>query len=326
MQFIALNESFELVSFLSPLLVQWNRKYYECGDFEIEIQHKQYLNEMKYVYTKDRPEIGIINKVVYDKDKVTLKGYFLNKILDDKIVYPTYYGSGEITQTLMRMINANKEDIRIDSYNLLNGSKVDFQSTGDEVGKKLYEVLATQEMSYNLSYDYVNDLFVFSFSKGEDKTVGDDIVVFSTKFKNLSEPILNDDDSEFKNYALVAGTGKADERIYTSIDLSNGRHKKQLFVDARDMKQEEQSLEQYMAELNQRGLEKLAEHQVRHDISFKLIGKSDDYRKRYDLGDKVVIILSDINKKYEVRIIGIYEVFKDGMHTFDIEVGNMKGV
>lgn len=209
MQFMALNENFVLITPLAPTLVQWNRKYYECGDFEIQISHEQYSNDMKYIYTKDRPEIGIINKVIYDEEKTTLKGFFLNKLLDDKIVYPTYYGSGEITQVLMRMINANREDIRIDGFNLLNGNKVDFQSTGDELGKKLYEILATQEMSYNLSYDYQQDNFIFSFIKGKDKTIGDDIVTFSTKFKNLIEPVLNEDDSEYKNYALIAGDRKS---------------------------------------------------------------------------------------------------------------------
>ena len=322
MQFMALDSNFVLVRPLAPTLVQWNRKYYECGNFEIEISHTQYSNDMKYIYTKDRPEIGMINKVIYDTGKTTLKGYFLNKILDDKIVYPTYYGSGEITQVLMRMINANKEDIRIDGYNLLNGEKVDFQSTGDELGKKLYEILATQEMSYNLSYDYQQDKFIFSFIKGEDKTVGDDIVTFSTQFKNLIEPVLNEDDSNFKNFALIAGTGKADERITTEVDLSNGAHKKQLFVDAREMKQENQSLAQYKSELQQKGKEKLKEHSMKNEVSFKFVGKEINY----GIGAKVNVIINDVNKKYQVRIIGIYEVFKNGKHTFDFEVGNMKGV
>ena len=42
----------------------------------------------------------------------------------------------------------------------------------------------------------------------------------------------------------------------------------------------------------------------------------------YDLGTLVDIIINDIGLTMSARIIAIYEVFKEGTHTIEVEVGN----
>ena len=75
----------------------WDRKYYEVGMFSMQIRVKDYTSDMQYIYTPERPEIGMIQKVEYsDEDQmVLLRGYFYEGKLADKIVYPTFakYGT-----------------------------------------------------------------------------------------------------------------------------------------------------------------------------------------------------------------------------------------
>ncbi len=332
MELFALDKDFQNISQIVPTNIQWTRKYYEHGTFSIQLPYDQYSTEMKYVYTEDRKEVGMINKVSYNDDSnsksIQIEGYFLERWLNDKIVYPTFYGTGEITQTLTKMFNQYKEDIRINSVNAKNtGNKIDFQATGDELGKKINEILQTQEMSYRVLYDYVRNTFTLEFYKGLDRTqsqIENNSVTFSTLWNNIKSVNADTDDSNFKNYAIVAGTGQADERITVDVDISNGAYKKKLFVDARNEKynSSEQTLEQYKLELRQKGLEKLLNHKSVTNIVFDPLGNSYDYLIDYDLGDKCDIIISDIGISIEARIIAIYEVFKNNIHTIELEFGD----
>lgn len=332
MELKALDTNFNLISLLAPSNIQWNRKYYEAGDFEIIIPASQYSSEMKYLYTSNRPELAVINKVSWERKEkgkeVSLSGFFMEKVLDDKIIYPVFYDSGEITSVLTKMVNQFKEDMPITSIEALKmGDKVDFQETGAEIGSKLYELLELQEMSYRVVYDFAQNKMKLQFYQGSDATQeggADVFVTFSTEWDNLSEPLVETDDSNYKNFFVVAGTGEAEERITVEVDLSNGGYKKKLFVDERSTKYDssEQTLDQYKLELRQKGLEKSLDYQIVENIDFIIKPYGYEYMKDYDLGSKVDIIINDIGLTMSARIIAIYEVFKQGSHTIEIEVGN----
>lgn len=316
-----------MVDIIAPTNVQWNRKYYEAGDFVVEMPSIDYSLNMKYIYCTKREEVGMIQKVQNSGYNILISGYFLEKKLDDKIIYPTFYGSGEITEVLTKMINQYKEDIPILSISTREvGSKVDFQSTGDELSKKLYEVLQTQEMSYRILYDFVSNNRSVQFFKGADKTQNagvDDYVTFSTSWDNISEQSVVVDESNFKNFFVVAGTGEAEERITVEVDLSNGGYKRKLFVDERNTtyNPDEQTLDQYKLELRQKGVEKSLDYQILENINFKIDPTGYEYMVDYDIGTKVDVVITELKMSFEVRIIAVYEVFKDGQHSIEVEVG-----
>lgn len=90
-----LDENFDRLTGSIPYTVlTWTRRYYEPGEFMMEIPIKQYIPEAKYVYADDRPETGIIQKVeVVDSDYnaddsigidvVKISGFFLEAWLND---------------------------------------------------------------------------------------------------------------------------------------------------------------------------------------------------------------------------------------------------
>ena len=95
---IALNANFEIISLLTYTNLQWNRKYHEAGYFSVQIPLGQYRNDIRYVYTKDRPEMGKVTQINYTEKNgfrsIQLSGYFLEKQLDRFVVYPP--GNGNI--------------------------------------------------------------------------------------------------------------------------------------------------------------------------------------------------------------------------------------
>lgn len=87
----ALDEGFNLVAPNIPYTsLQWNRRYYECGDFTCVVPSNVYSPDWAYIYTENRPETGIIQKVEYADtahteggiDTVTLSGFFLESLLN----------------------------------------------------------------------------------------------------------------------------------------------------------------------------------------------------------------------------------------------------
>ena len=333
LEFKALDSNFQLLTLLTPTNIQWNRKYYTYGDFTIIIPIEQYSSNIKYIYTKDRPETGEVKKMIKIEDTkyVQLSGYFLERTLNDKVIYPTFYGSGQLIQTVENMIRQYKEDIPIKEITHQEGlisSNIEYQETGSELADKCYETLQTQEMSYKCVYNFEKDELNVIIYKGEDKTQsteGNEFVTFSTVQDTIKNPTINIDKSKYKNYFIIAGSDKDENRIVAYLDLSNGGYKYKQFVDQRDIQfdDEKQTLEEYKEELIQKGLEKSLDYVVEQTVNFKIVPQGYEYMKDYDLGTKVDCVLEEYGLQLEVRIVEIYEVMKENNISIELKVGNV---
>ena len=72
----------------------WNRNLKECGDFMVYLALAEYnrLNKLglKYVENVGRPELGIVQKIEYEKETkgafVTISGFFVDKLLEKNLL------------------------------------------------------------------------------------------------------------------------------------------------------------------------------------------------------------------------------------------------
>ena len=209
------------------------------------------------------------------------------------------------------------------------GSSVQFQSTGDFMGSKFYELLNLQGLSYKCAYDYLTNKINFSIWQGKDRTQSQNtnsFIIFSTEFNNIANIDITTDESNYRNYAVVGGSGDGDERIYVTVDLSNGGYKKKIFLDKKSIRydQEEQTLAEYKAELETEGKKEMLKYQLQNNIDIDTKNSGYEYMVDYDLGDKCDIIISDLNLSLEARIIEIYEVLKENTHTIELILGDKK--
>lgn len=326
-----LDKDLELLGEVISSSIQWNRKYYEFGDFSIVIPSSQFDKEAKYIYRTDRKELGMINKKSYDDStlQTTLSGYFIEKKLDDKVIFPVFNGSGEITSVCSNIFNTYKEDLPIgiqEAIMMATGEKIDIQITGEELGTKLYSVLQTQEMSYKIDYDFITNDLKLNFYKGLDRTqdqYDNNFVTFSKTFDNISSVQADIDDSNYKNYFIVAGGEEGVNRVIEYVDLSNGGYKKKCFIDARDLQQQEgQSLDDYKLELRQRGLEKAQDYLDVKNMTVNPVTSSYVYGVDYDLGDKCDIIINELGILMQIRIIAVYETIENGETSIELEFGD----
>jgi hypothetical protein len=159
-QILALKEDYTISDVLNPLNVQWNRQYYECGTFSIQIPFDQYKEDMVYIYSKDEVELGVIDKVRYSishgAKTVQLSGVFLENELDDKVVVPDFKSSGVLEDEVVRLVNQYKKDIPllVDAESKGRGNTVEFVATEKGIGTELYKILENEEYSFRVAYDY----------------------------------------------------------------------------------------------------------------------------------------------------------------------------
>ena len=106
---------------------------------------------------------------------------------------------------------------------------------------------------------------------------------------------------QYYNVALVAGQGEGDDRVmvYAGNTSLSGTDRIELFVDARDLQQDEtkgETLDEHKARLVARGEEKLLEQAQINNIEF-LIDTT-----RASLGDVVSVRLPEFGITKKVRV------------------------
>lgn len=338
MDIYALDAKFNLISMGIPYEnLQWNRKYYEAGDFTVEMPANIYDTSWAYIGTNDRPELGMIQKIELFGEgdvNVLLSGFFCEKMLDDKVCYPRYVGDAQHTETAVRDIFSKyKEDLPISLAPANNppfGDRTQSDFSDDELGDKIYRMLESRELSYRVIYDFIENELRFSVWQGLDRTQSQSknpYQVFSTEFANMVDKSIDFDDSGYKNFAIIPvnsdDDGKEQDTLY--IDLSNNGYKKKIVFNYRPSKPEEnQPYQDFKNGVLQEAMEKLLSFSKVEDINIQQAGNA-GYMVDYDLGDRCDVILTDIGKQMETRIVEIAEVFKaEGGHTVTIGLGNKR--
>lgn len=301
----------------------WRRKYYECGDFELHCSHDLFsviATEAKYVYRPDRSEVGIIENYGLAYPTSYCKGRFLESMLRDKIIWPQVSFVGAYPSDIaLQLIGSLMPDISCMSVPNI-GKKITTQVTGDNLAEYLYAMLKTAEASLSLTCDLHTKQLVFSVWQGSDRRIS---AVFSTEWDNLVSMTYDYSGKDYRNYAIVAGQGEGAARISVTVDNTNGKPRKELFVDARDLQQEEgESLDNYKLRLTQRGIDKLAEYVVVEKCDTQIDTQSNlGYMRDFDLGDICTVTEVQHGISCEKRITECEEAYENGKFSLSVTFG-----
>ena len=336
MQLLALDAGFQPVAYLPYFNLQWTREYYQPGQFSVQIAAADFQPSMAYLYTPDRPETGIIQKVALTETVkgrfLQLSGYFLEANLNDKVVWPTYYATGSIPSAVVAMLRQYKDDIpllTVADAPAVQTDETSWQETGGPLADVAYTRLRTVQHSLRCRYDYQANTITAEIWQGLDRTqeqAANPFVTFSDGFGNLAQVDASMDRSNYKNYAVVVGQDQAENRKVAYADLSGGGYKRVLYVDARSERwdSEKQTESEYLASLQQKGLDALLDYAVIHNVDIQAAAGGFVYREDWDLGDLVDVIVAEIGMAMQARIVTVREVFKQNNHTVEIELGDKK--
>lgn len=338
MELYALDANFNLLAMGIPYAsLQWTRRYYEAGEFQVELPMTVYDTKWAYIGTNDRPELGMIQKIEeYGEGdvEVLVSGYFCEKMLDEKVCYPRYIGNATYTEAAVRNIFTRYKGnlpITLGAANdPMLGDRTQSDFSDDELGRKLFSILESRECSLRVEYDFVANALKLKVWKGLDRTQSQNVnsfQTFSSAFANIVDKSIDLDDSGYKNYAIIPTNadenGKERQTYY--IDWTNGDRRREIVFDMRSSKPDDgQTMADFKESIIQEASEKLLTYSKVEEVNIVQAGNV-GYMQDYDLGDKCDVILTDVGITMETRIVEVLEVFKaEGGHEVTIGLGNKR--
>lgn len=317
--------------------LRWRRKYFEAGEFELNINptanNYRLLNADNIIVRSDlteNDEFGIIDswKFKEDKDKLTITvygrfGLFLlnRRIIKSRINYRgTYIGGFRKLLTTMRPFSK----LDITSSDIASGN-VDFQCTYKNVYTYHEKLSRASNIGGKIVLDLENKRYKYVNYVGKDRTEDQKV---NTRYE-FSEDKSNLDTTEHtysrKNMitdVLVGGAGEDTNRIMRTVtNVTADTHDfdiREAFVDAKNESNKDLSTTEYNAILDDLGKEKLSAPTQ----TFEATVNATDYRKYWNLGDIVNIKKESWSMVMKQRITEVEEVIEKGKHDVIPTYGN----
>lgn len=349
-ELIGLDAQFNMVDYIAYTNLQWRRKWYESGTFSVQIPAAAYNPAIKYLYTKDRPEVGEITQVNYMASNegivFALSGYFLEEQVNSRSVYPK--GTGNILNDPSWVNQSgNAEDVAIEFFRafkdvqisgasaVLNmeiatsqqrGLQVEHERTGGRLGDKIHTLLRPSEMSYKIAYDFVSNTRTFTPVKGRNLTASheldDNPVTFSTAFGNLKNPNIKIDVGNYRNSYVASNSYSKNNIDYTDIQAAinnDGDFSKFLYIETSLNKKDYASTNAYVNAIHTAAKEELSKHVKEAIFDFVAVAGSYVYMEDFDLGDKCSLEVPEIHLSKDAILIECIEVIKKGTHTLTMK-------
>lgn len=317
MEFLILNDKFECVDILDTYeSFIWTDRFYKCGDFQcVTIPKKRYLETLvsgNYIQSYQSEHLMIIEQKeiktsVEVSPSLTIKGRSLESILDRRIVWKQTILDGKLQGQIKKILNDNVVNPSDSSRKIENfifeeaddPNIIDLTIQAQYTGDNLYDVICEICESFNIGFKITlneDNNFVFKLYSGTDRSYSQNInqyVVFSPDFDNIIDTRYNEDVSEYKNVALIAGEGEGSDRktLVIGSDTLSGLNRKELYVDARDIftttdDGQEIPIEEYTEQLRQRGISKLSEWIINKVFDGQIEStRMYEYQKDFFIGD-----------------------------------------
>lgn len=349
MRLLVLDSDFEIlgdVSLFRTLI--WTRRYKSLGMYELHVPSDKFpmLNQGRYLYRNDADELGVIEEPHYSIDdngtrEVYCKGYFAERLLEDRVLNNAFHLSGNLEESLRRMvaeyaISPAAAERKIQHLKLGDIAGLTLtavcQRTGSSVNEALYDIGNSYDISHRIRYDFQTNDLLFEVWQGKDRRdsqTENSWAVFSDSFCNIRNTAYNRNSAEYKNFAYVAGEGESADRVVVTVDMrQDGEELRELYVDARDLAQDDGEgniipMDKYLEQLRQRGREKLTEHRIVETVSGGVDPSANlVYRKDFDLGDLCTYVNTEIGVMVDKRITEITETYEGSSQTIDIVFGD----
>ena len=329
MELLGLDNDFALVKMLRCTNIQWNRRYYDAGDFQLELMANDWDTSIAYIYTHQRPETGMVEKVEAEHrlkgDFILVSGFFLEGMLNWKISNPKHASTGNISAACKSLVSTLMADTGVTVPSTPDlGTSAPFDSENERLGDATYAALQKQELSQRIIFDYDTEALLYSVRQGLDRTQNQSAntyAAFSQCFGNIDNLTLITDTSGMRNVAVVQYIDEGADATM-EIDLrTDSEPKRILFIASSILREDGQSTEDFLAAVESDARTQLAEYQAILNLEADVLQRNIYYLSDYDLGDKCDVRDDRLGLAYEARIIEINEVWKNNEHKVGVQFG-----
>lgn len=305
----------------------WTRKYFDVGDFQIHVPVTDYnvslLKRGNLVSYRNAKDAGVIESLTLEQNdlsnEILVEGRFLASYMDRRLIRGTRNFDGTI-EVAMRTLFSEATALPLVQLGELKGftDEVEFQVTY----KNLLDYEVKLAMAGNLGFHFVPDFtektITFDIYQGLDRSRSQKdraFVEFSDEFSNINTICFVENDQLLKNIAYVGGEGEGSARVIVQVGAtsSTGLDRRELFVDARDLRSDDLTAAKYRAILRQRGLEVMKDYDLAETMECTADANLNfQYREDYDLGDIVTVRKKNWDIAKNLRITEIAEVYEHG--------------
>ena len=228
--------------------LQWHRKYYECGTFELHCpvtaENLRLLKPGNVIAKGDNKlEAAVIRGDQTEEEstlvnEITRNGKFLPVYLGDRLTGPLFNYSGTVEDAMRFMLG------RMAAVPLLqiaegtgDKTKIQFQATYKNVLEYLTKLARYAEIGFRVVPDFKKKTMTFETYKGIDRTQAqgkNPRVIFSESYDNLNQAKHNYSDESMKTKVIVGGAGEGLNRVYVTVGGGSGFDLREVFLDAKD--------------------------------------------------------------------------------------------
>lgn len=309
--------------------LRWRRKYFEAGEFELNINptanNYRLLNADNIIVRSDlteNDEFGIIDSWKFKEDKekltITVYGRFGLYLLNRRIIKQRINYNGSYIDGFRKLLTSMRPFSRLDIIaSDIDSDQVDYQCTYKNVYLFHEKLSRASNIGAKIILDLKNKRYKYVNYSGKDRTEEQKI---NTRYE-FSEDKSNLDTAEHtysrKNMitdVLVGGVGEDTDRILRNVtNITANTHDfdiREVFVDAKSESNQDLSVAEYNAILDDLGKEKL----TGPIENFEATVRATDYRKHWDLGDIVNIKKESWSMSKRQRITEVEEIIEKSKH------------
>ena len=333
-----------ILSFYSPSMelcfdlgryksLRWRPMYDKPGEFELHTSPSLFplVKPGQLILRPDRRKETVkVEGVEIEGGVLIITGRFLSCILEDAGIRTLYNFDCAIEDAMRKLVQ--------EEYSRVTRTlPLKLAPTGDFPAKiqcqvslkNLLTVLQAMAKAGGLGFRIYaapeEQVLYFEVYEGVDRTEGQEEnprVTFSNEYFNIDNPHYQENEGNYKNYAIVCGAGEGQNRIIVEVDRTNGEDRRELLVDARDLSQGEQTAAQYAAVPTQRGNDKLDEHNRIQSFEAGIKSTSQfRYIEDWNLGDIITGIQADWGVAMDQRVIEVEEVYENDTANVTVTLG-----
>lgn len=323
-----------ILSFYSPSLelcfdlgiyksLRWRPMYDKPGEFELHTSPSLFslVKLGQLILRPDRPKETVkVEGMEIEGGVLIIKGRFLSVVLEDAGIRTLYNFNCTIEDAMRQLVQEQYNRVARTVPMKLTTAGASPVAIRCQVSlKNLLTVLQAMAKAGGLGFRVYADpeekTMYFEVYEGVDRTEVQEEntrVTFSDVYFNIDKPHYQENEANYKNYAIVCGAGEGLNRTIVEVDRTNGEDRRELLVDARDLSKEEQTDDQYTAALIQRGHDKLDEHNKIQSFEAGIkSGSQFRYMKDWNLGDIVTGKQTKWGVTMNQRITEVEEVYEN---------------
>lgn len=327
---------------------QYTERSDNIGEFEIHTASAMdCLTKGNYIRIGSDATLSGVIEYVYDNtdnfnpDEAAdycVKGYSLLSIPARRITVPPSGGDGythyknvspeTILYDLMDKQVINPEDTNraislfTSETDQARGTAITLDTRYENVVDVMQKVCAQSGLAICTSLDAVNKQIVFEVYQGVDRTTAPNRYLFSSELERINKRTFETSAMGTSNMAYTLGEGDgADRRLVKVGDGLTGLNRRELYVDARDISDENADDTSYdvVESLTARGNEKLEDAKETSAYEFSAI--TEDYGVKFNLGDYCVFRDDRTGSTQEGYLNEVLHVWEDGAHQITATLG-----